>query len=38
MQNWTGTNWWEVLHYLVCLIEEFEWFEIAWDALNEAYL
>jgi hypothetical protein len=37
MQNWTGANWWQVLHYLVCLIEEFEWFEIAWDALNEAF-
>ncbi len=38
MQNWTGgTGWWEVLHYLVCLVEEFEWFVIEWDALNEAY-
>jgi hypothetical protein len=37
MQNWASTRWWEVLHYLVCLVEEFEWFEIAWDVLNDAY-
>ncbi len=37
MQNWAGTHWWEVLHYLACLIEEFEWFPVNYDALNDAY-
>jgi hypothetical protein len=37
MQTWTGANWREVLHYLVCLVEEFDWFAVDWAALNEAY-
>ena len=38
MQNWTGTTWWAVLHYLACLIEEFEWFAVNWEVLNDAYM
>jgi len=38
MQNWIGTTWWAVLHYLACLVEEYEWFQVNWDVLNDAYM